>query len=204
MHKPNTRRPSYSQTSAQKRFNVTSSAAGHAERSGRNTSKPSMPGAPDMNAWLPRPRLLPKSSSTQVDWSSDGWRTATQHRRRSMLNERRRADAEVIAERGEEGQECHSVYAQRARGMATMQAYAPQDNIAADVCEPQRCAARAHSAFAARGSGHQTREADANGSRFALALLMSKGDIVGCYRCSCRRHPGAQEQRRIGRTATAW
>jgi len=31
----------------------------------------------------------------------------------------------------------------------------PRDNIAADVCEPQRCAARAHSAFAARGSGHQ-------------------------------------------------
>ena len=106
MHKPHTRQPSYSQTSSQRRFNVTSSAAAHAERSGTNTSKPSMPGAPDMNAWLPRPRPLPKSSSTQVDWSSDGWRTATQHRRPSMLNERRRADADVIAERGEEGQEC--------------------------------------------------------------------------------------------------
>ena len=30
--------------------------------------------------------------------------------------------------------------------------------------------------------GTKTREADANGSRFALALLMSKGDIVGHYR----------------------
>jgi len=30
--------------------------------------------------------------------------------------------------------------------------------------------------------GTKTREADANGFRFALALLMSKGDIVGHYR----------------------
>ena len=33
--------------------------------------------------------------------------------------------------------------------------------------------------------GTKTREADANGFRFALALLMSKGDIVGHYRHPC-------------------
>jgi hypothetical protein len=72
MHKPNTRQPSYSQVSSQRRFSATSSAAAHAGRSGRSTSEPSMPGPLDTNAWLPRSRARQTSSSTREDWSSDG------------------------------------------------------------------------------------------------------------------------------------
>jgi len=113
---------------------------------------------------LPRLRAGVASASRLVALSIPATRTAIQHRRPSMLNERRRSDADVIPEPGEEGRgvtpSTHDEHVASVTGPRRAGDYAgvhrPRQASQLMFVNPNDVRVEPHSAFAARGCGTQS------------------------------------------------